>query len=168
MPVSCKCILDHLKHKGAITEKEYDKLLRNLKGTVWHPYPQEKPKANKEYNITLKYHTDTTTAAYFTEDDTWHCGDDIYIPRSSIIAWAELPERYKEEESDNKDTSNKNDVIIVQIDRLMPMQNALAFRKDLLDQMKDGIVVIPPWAHVAHVGDECKIEIKEMEEESDK
>lgn len=96
MPISCKCILDHLKYKGAITEKEYDKLLRNLKGM-----------------------------------------------------------------------SSKDDVIVVQIDCLMPMQNVIAFRKDLLKQMEDGIIVIPPWAHVAHVGDECEIEVKEMKGEED-
>lgn len=100
MPISCKCILDHLKYKGAITEKEYDKLLRNLKGTEWHPYPDEKPTVNKEYNITLKYHTNTTTAAYFTEDDTWYGANDLYVPRECISAWAELPERYEEGEED--------------------------------------------------------------------
>ena len=90
MPISCKCTLDHLKYKGAITEKEYDKLLRNLKGA---------------------------------------------------------------------------DSIVVQIDCLMPMENVLAFRKDLLYQMKDGIIVIPPWAHVSHVGDECDVEIKRMDDD---
>lgn len=93
MPKSCKCILDRMVFKGAMTEKERDKLLRNLKGT-----------------------------------------------------------------------DSQNDVIVVQIDCLMPMQNVMAFRKDLLSQMDEGIIVIPPWAHVSHVGNECKIEIKEMEE----
>lgn len=95
MPISCKCILDHLRYKHAITEKEYDKLLRNLKGT-----------------------------------------------------------------------DSQNDVIVVQVDCLMPMQNVMAFRKDLLSQMEEGIIVIPPWAHVSHVGNECKIEVKEMEEKN--
>jgi hypothetical protein len=90
MPISCKCTLDHLKYKGTITEKEYDKLLRNLKGT---------------------------------------------------------------------------DSIVVQIDCLMPIENVMAFRKDLLYQMKDGIIVIPPWAHVSHVGDECDVEIKRMDDD---
>lgn len=102
MPISCKCILDHLKYKGAITEKEYDKLLRNLKGTEWHPYPQEKPKSNEEYNITCKDIKYTTTAYYFTEDDTWYGCDDANIPNSSILAWAELPERYEEGDENDK------------------------------------------------------------------
>lgn len=60
----------------------------------------------------------------------------------------------------------RDKVIVVQIDCLMPMENVMAFRKELLAQMKEGIIVIPPWAHVSHVGDECKIEIKEMEEQT--
>jgi hypothetical protein len=31
MPISCKCILDHLVYKGAMTEEERDKIVRNLK-----------------------------------------------------------------------------------------------------------------------------------------
>ncbi len=219
MPISCKCILDHLKYNGAITEKEYDKLLRNLKGTDWHRYPDEKPKETKEYNVTIKNPKHTTTAAYFIEDDTWYGGGDFYIPRECIVAWAELPKSFDENDEEDPDLvarqilaklsglsvndaaskhaqkiifgnkpaekcwpltgdyfendvlateavhDNKNDVIVVQIDCLMPMQNMMAFRKDLLDQKKEGVVVIPPWAHVAYVGDECTIEVKEMKEE---
>lgn len=75
-----------------------------------------------------------------------------------------IEEELQKEEKTEHD--NKNDVIVVQIDCLMPMQNVIAFRKDLLKQTEDGIIVIPPWAHVSHVGDECKIEIKEMEEQN--
>lgn len=32
MPMSCKCILDRMVFKGAMTEKERDKILRNLNG----------------------------------------------------------------------------------------------------------------------------------------
>ena len=58
-----------------------------------------------------------------------------------------------------------NKVIVVQLDCLMEKDRMTAFRKSLIDQMKDGMVVIPPWAHVAYVGDECTVEIKEMKEE---
>lgn len=102
MPKSCKCILDRMVFKGAMTEEERDKLLRNLKGTEWHPYPQEKPKSNKEYNITIKNPKSTSTAYYFTEDDTWYGGDDLYVPKSCISAWAELPERYEEGDENDK------------------------------------------------------------------
>lgn len=70
-------------------------------------------------------------------------------------------------ERDNKDTNSQNNVIVVQIDCLMPMPKIMAFRKELLAQMKEGIIVIPPWAHVSHVGDECKVEIKEMKGEEE-
>lgn len=220
MPISCKCILDRMVFKGAMTEEERDKIVRNLKGTEWHSYPDEKPKETKEYNITIKNPKHTTTAAYFTEDDTWYGGNDFYVPRECISAWAELPESYDEIDDREEDPDlvakrilaklsglpvsdttrkhvqkiifgdrpaekcwsltgdyfendvlapeavhdSKNEVIVVQIDCLMPMENVMAFRKDLLAQMKDGIIVIPPWAHVSHVGGECKIEIKEMKE----
>ena len=99
MPKSCKCILDHLKYKGAITEKEYDKLLRNLKGIEWHPYPQEKP-SDGYYNVTLKYSKCTATAYYNTENDEWHGGNGFgfYVPNRCITAWAELPKPYEEGE----------------------------------------------------------------------
>lgn len=31
MPMSCKCILDRMVHKGAMTEAEREKILRNLR-----------------------------------------------------------------------------------------------------------------------------------------
>ena len=31
MPKSCKCILDRMVHKGAMTKEERDKIVRNLK-----------------------------------------------------------------------------------------------------------------------------------------
>lgn len=31
MPKSCKCILDRMVHKGAMTKEERDKILRNIK-----------------------------------------------------------------------------------------------------------------------------------------
>lgn len=56
-------------------------------------------------------------------------------------------------------------VIVVQLDCLMGKDRMAAFRKSLLDQINDGLIVIPPWAHVTYVGDECTVEIKEMEGE---
>ena len=58
-------------------------------------------------------------------------------------------------------------VIIVQLDCLMAPDRLNAFRKSLVAQMKEGMIVIPPYAHVTHVGDECKIEVREMEEKHD-
>ena len=57
-------------------------------------------------------------------------------------------------------------VIIVQLDCLMAADRLAAFRKSLLKQMEEGLIVIPPWAHVTYVGDECTIEIiPELKEE---
>lgn len=58
-------------------------------------------------------------------------------------------------------------VIVIQLDCLMGKDRMAAFRKSLLNQMKDGLVVVPPLAHVAYVGDECEIEIKELEGEKE-
>ena len=63
----------------------------------WHPYPQEKPKECDEYLV-------TANCGYFnlTETSTWKDGlftDYENKPNRicSIIAWAEKPEPYKEE-----------------------------------------------------------------------
>lgn len=63
----------------------------------WHKYPQEKPKECDEYLVTVN-------CGYFnlTETSTWKNGlftDYENKPNHicSIIAWAEKPEPYKEE-----------------------------------------------------------------------
>ena len=63
----------------------------------WHKYPQEKPKECGEYIVTVN-------CGYFnlTETSTWKDGfftDYENKPNRicSIIAWAEKPEPYKEE-----------------------------------------------------------------------
>jgi len=87
MPRSCKCILDTMVHNGAMTEKERDKILRNLKT-----------------------------------------------------------------------------VIVIQLDVLMNPNTIDRFRDDMLKQMKDGLVVIPGFAHLAYVGEGCDIQIVEKGE----
>ena len=51
MPNSCKCILDHLLYKSAITVGEYDKILRNIK-TDWIPVTERLPEENGRYLVT--------------------------------------------------------------------------------------------------------------------
>lgn len=78
---------------------QYEKGYKDgLKATDWHLYPKEKPTGNREYNISIKDPKSTSTAYYFVEDDTWYGGDDLYVPKGCIAAWAELPEPYMEEE----------------------------------------------------------------------
>ena len=85
MPRSCKCILDRAVFKGAMSEKDRDKILRNLKGIEWHPYPKEKPKENESYLVTYEgYITGNSyvnISRYF-----W----DGFVHRR-VTAWAELP-----------------------------------------------------------------------------
>ena len=48
MPRSCKCIVKKLKHKGVITDFEYEKLMRNLSAEVKHGKWTEKEVIHKE------------------------------------------------------------------------------------------------------------------------
>lgn len=61
----------------------------------WHPYPQEKPNEKDTYIVTLKFGKDLLTSItdWIPEQNTfWDFGD-------SVVAWAELPEPYKENEN---------------------------------------------------------------------
>ena len=54
----------------------------------WHKYPDEKPPKEGLYLITLKFGNKKEVAiAYLTKDTN----------SNNLIAWAELPEPYKEE-----------------------------------------------------------------------
>lgn len=92
MPKSCKCILDTMVHKGAMTEEERDKILRNLKGIEWHPYPKEKPTEEGGYLVTMKYgdkEAFVTTSVFIVAYNSF-CGGRF------VTAWAELPKPYEE------------------------------------------------------------------------
>ena len=58
----------------------------------------------------------------------------------------------------------KKPVIVIQLDVLMSPNTILRFRDDMLKQMKDGLVVIPGFAHLAYVGEGCDIQIVEKGE----
>lgn len=54
---------------------------------VWHPYPKEKPPKEGLYLITLKFgNTKDVSMGYLTKD----------MNSNNLIAWAEIPEPYKE------------------------------------------------------------------------
>ena len=54
----------------------------------WHKYPEEKPPKEGLYLITLKFgNTKDVSMGYLTKD----------ICSNTLIAWAEIPEPYKEE-----------------------------------------------------------------------
>ena len=57
---------------------------------IWHPYPHEKPPKDWLYLITLKFgNTKEVSMGYLTKG----------IYSNTLIAWAELPEPYKEDNS---------------------------------------------------------------------
>lgn len=59
---------------------------------VWHPYPKEKPFWDDEYLLTIYngLYRDIAISNYDSDD-----GFDDFID-DEVLAWAELPETYKE------------------------------------------------------------------------
>lgn len=50
-------------------------------------------------------------------------------------------------------------VIVVQMDCLMRQEEIDAMRKGLIEQMADGIVIVPGYAHVEYVGEASDVVI---------
>ena len=100
MPNSCRSILTRLLRSKRIKQWEHDKLLRNLKGIEWHPFPQEKPSETECYIVTVKTNwlpNFSTEAFYNATQNQWYEANTSYsIASPQVIAWAELPEPYKE------------------------------------------------------------------------
>ena len=64
--------------------------------TVWHPYPKEKPKRDKEYLVTC-VHQDGNKFIFI---DFWFSATgegEWFTAPEKVIAWAELPEPYRPE-----------------------------------------------------------------------
>ena len=65
---------------------------------IWHPYPKEKPKNNSDipYLVTWLFDSvlgkEPTVDLFYYEDDSFK-----WNQNNEIIAWAELPDPYKEE-----------------------------------------------------------------------
>lgn len=65
----------------------------------WHPYPEEKPKRDKEYLVTC-VHPDGNKFIFVdfwfsaTGEGKW------FTAPEKVIAWAELPEPYISEDKD--------------------------------------------------------------------
>lgn len=91
MPNSCKSIIKRLRHNGAITQAEYDKLMRKFDG--WVPCSERMPEEDGCYLVTTTgTNNDIIDIAYYTEG-IWH-------KASQIKAWMPLPEPYKAESED--------------------------------------------------------------------
>lgn len=70
--------------------------LEEAKEIEWHPYPEEKPPHAGRFLVTYKNkqchnRRETKTVSYLFKSSMFNSHKD------SIIAWAELPEPYKEE-----------------------------------------------------------------------
>ena len=87
--MSVKSIIDKCLYKGAITEKEHAKLLRNLHR--WIPVSERLPVPGKIYLVTVLDNGEPRVFidAYFTYGFS---GNGEYV-----TAWAELPEPYEAE-----------------------------------------------------------------------
>lgn len=59
----------------------------------WHPYPEEKPIFDDDYLITVKYK--------HLPNRVYICSgvNGLFNIKPDVIAWAELPEPYKEEQN---------------------------------------------------------------------
>ena len=88
MPNSCRSILTRLLRNKRIKQWEHDKLLRNLKGIEWHPYPQELPDEGAKWYLVTRSSPNRISMDCFTYSFQWL--------RGNVIAWAEMPEPYKE------------------------------------------------------------------------
>lgn len=66
----------------------------------WYPYPEEKPKEEKQYLISFYVYKEKRHGVdidfYNPEHDVWDVYDDGVYTR--VTAWAERPEPYKEPE----------------------------------------------------------------------
>lgn len=124
MPNSCKSIIKRLRHNGAITQEEFDKLMRKLDGWIpvkWHEiteeereregYPEEwdihpdclMPNDGDEILITVK----GSKGSRWVEKDTALIDEEHYLDSGyswvdDVIAWMPLPEPWKGESEDEE------------------------------------------------------------------
>lgn len=105
MPNSCKCLLDHLLYKSAITVSQYDKILRNLKGFDWIPVTERLPEKRDWYLATFrekdsKYQWLPRVADYLPQKNEWRFidGDREVVEGCLLecVAWMPLPKPYEE------------------------------------------------------------------------
>ena len=109
MPMSCKCILDRMVFKGAMTEKERDKIMRNIK-TDWIPVTERLPEENGRYLVTrgLKacgsmwnriYIVNYSDLMGIKSERIWwqgNVGKSDFERLEDVSAWMPLPIRYEE------------------------------------------------------------------------
>ena len=101
MPNSCKSIIKRLRHNGAITQAEYDKLMRKLDG--WIPCSERMPDRGDTYLVSGVQEIDGemvpfVDAANYPDsyiDGLWGTFNDwIEGNEVHVLAWMPLPEPY--------------------------------------------------------------------------
>lgn len=63
----------------------------------WYKYPEEKPKEANEYLITVNCDFFNITTSAIWENGRFVDNEEEQNEIDSVIAWAEMPEPYKEE-----------------------------------------------------------------------
>ena len=91
---SCKCILDRMVHNGTMTEKERDKILRNLK-TDWIPVTERLPEDKQSVLVWCPKYKHIY-CAYLDKEKWWIFGAFVQIVPNEVVAWMPLPKPYKE------------------------------------------------------------------------
>ena len=62
----------------------------------WHPYPQERPTEDKFYLVTIKYKRTSKVDIWDSVNGYFYIEGVLY-DGNEVIAWAEMPGPYKEE-----------------------------------------------------------------------
>ncbi len=90
MPNSCKSIIKRLRHNGAITQAEYDKLMRKLDG--WIPVSERLPEEDERVIVTCLdiYHEPDVDVATYDRYSEWF--------KRYVTAWMPLPEPWRGED----------------------------------------------------------------------
>lgn len=57
------------------------------------------------------------------------------------------------------DESKTDDLIVLQLDCLVGRGEFLAIRNQVVDQVKEGTVLLPNYMHVAYIGSKCNVEV---------
>ena len=96
MPNSVRSILRKLYcDKNVISEKEYNKLLRNIK-TDWIPVTERLPDKNGDYLVTKVDDEDVTHNEFAFIDLAYYTMEGSWASSFTITAWMPLPKPYEE------------------------------------------------------------------------
>lgn len=80
-------------------------ILDDVEGVIqWHPFPQEKPQRDDIYLISVNGQNRTDTGYWFGDEGCWSnedavsIGCDDWLAYAHVLAWAEYPRPYMEED----------------------------------------------------------------------